>query len=290
MNWKIALTYLAIFALTTLVLALLPTYEWMMWEQSVIIPLCALLSTLLVYLSASLADTGNRPEGVIGTALFLLFFFPGLNNFMARNEEAFLELSSQCIVPFFIGQYNRVSAKNYSHIYVLMLLMGIFCSYTHDGITLPLCAGFLWLAFVNRSHFFRTACWPMVIGFVIGTSLSIWKHLHGGDSSMPSGMMEMFDRTSETLLLLWNTKIFIVSVVLTSWLSISRWGRKLLIENFHRQKLLCSCAMFSYCVLPFAPLGLENAVTGVCYFSMFWVLILLKALADKYLYKRFLKV
>ena len=130
----------------------------------------------------------------------------------------------------------------------------------------------------------------MVIGFVIGTSLSIWKHLHGGDSSMPSGMMEMFDRTSETLLLLWNTKIFIVSVVLTSWLSISRWGRKLLIENFHRQKLLCSCAMFSYCVLPFAPLGLENAVTGVCYFSMFWVLILLKALADKYLYKRFLKV
>ena len=286
LNIKLGLTYLTIFALTTLLLALLPTYDWMVWEQSVIIPSCAMLSTLLLYLSANLADTGNRVEGVIGTALFLLVFFPGVDNFFERDEGAILDLCSQCIVPFFIGQYNRVSTKNYSNIYALMLLMGIFCSYTHDGITIPLCAGFLWLAFLNRGHFFRTACWPMVIGFVIGTSLSVWHHLHSGSDSMPDGLMSMLDRTGKTLLLLWNTKIFVLSLVLNSWLSVSRWGRQMLITNFRRHTLLCSCMMFSYGVLPFAPLGLENAVTGVCFFSMFWVLILIKSLWMKYIYKK----
>ena len=285
MTVKLALTYGLIYVLTMVLLALLPTYEWMVWEQGFIIPVCALLMTLLVYLSAALAGTGNRPAEVMFTALFLLIFSPGVENFFSRDEGAILELASQCIVPFFIGQYNRVSTKDYRHVYALMLLMGIFCSYTHDGITIPLCAGFLWLAFVNRSSFFRTACWPMVIGFAIGTSLSVWQHLHRGDTDMPTGLQAMFDRTGEILLLLWNTKIFIVSIALTSWLSFSRWGRRMLMENFHRQTLLCSCAMLSYCVLPFAPLGLENAVTGVCFFSMFWVLLLFKSLADKFIYK-----
>ncbi len=282
MNVRLALTYAAIFALTALVLAVLPTHEWMVWEQGVVIPLCALLFTLLVGLSASLAGTGQRPAGVLFTALFLAFFFPGAEGFLSRDEGAILNLASQCIVPFFIGQYERIHDKNFHWAYLLMLLMGIFCSYTHDGITLPLCAGFLWLAFVNRDRFFRTACWPMVVGFVLGTSASVWHHLHIVGSDMPGGLSTMLSRTGQTLLLLWDTKIFVLSIALTSWLSIYRWGRRMLIGNFRRHALLCACTMFSYCVLPFAPLGLENAVTGVCFFSMFWVLILLKSLAEKF--------
>ncbi|MCR4920600.1 MAG: hypothetical protein K5945_02685 [Bacteroidaceae bacterium] len=250
----------------------------MVWEQSVVIPVCALLFTLLVYLSATMADTGNRPVEVLGTALFLLIFFPGVENFFARDEEAMLELSSQCIVPFFITQYKRVSQRDYRHVYALMLLMGIFCSYTHDGITLPLCGSFLWIAFLNRDTFFKTACWPMVIGFLIGTVLSIWHHLNTGEGDMPDGLEGMLTRTGETLLLLWNTKVFLCSVALTSYLSIRRRGRRLLVKKFHEHTLLCCCAMLSFCVLPFAPLGIDNAVTGVCFFCMYWMLILAKSL------------
>ena len=42
--------------------------------------------------------------------------------------------------------------------------------------------------------------------------------------------------------------------------------------------LLCCCAMLSFCVLPFAPLGIDNAVTGVCFFCMYWMLILMNGL------------
>mgnify|MGYP006916075778 CR=1 FL=1 len=281
MRWKIAFSYLAVFVLVALMMALLPTHEWMAWEPAVVIPICALLFTLLVYLSATLADTGHLPLGIMGTALFLMLFFPGAENFFARDEVAMMELSSQCIVTFFIGQYNRVSRKDYRHGYFLMLLMGIFCSYTHDGITLPLCAGFLWMAVLHRDSFFRTACWPMVVGFVIGTSLSIWQHLSTGQNDIPSGIEGMLTRTGEILILLWDTKVFILSAALTSYLSVSRWGRQLLVKTFREQTLLCCCAMFSYLVLPFAPLGLENAVTGVCFFSMYWALILSKAVYEK---------
>ncbi len=287
MKWKLAITYLCIFVFVALVMALLPTHEWMMWEQSVVIPVCAILFTLLVYLSASMADTGKRHVEVLGTALFLLIFFPGVENFFARDEEAMLELSSQCIVPFFITQYQRVSQKDYRHVYALMLLMGIFCSYTHDGITLPLCGSFLWLAFLNRDTFFKTACWPMVIGFLIGTVLSIWQHLNSGEGDMPDGLQGMLTRTGETLLLLWNTKIFLLSVGLTAYLSMRRRGRRLLIEKFREHTLLCSCTMFSFCVLPFAPLGLENAVTGVNFFCMFWVLILVKSLVYQFIQRHY---
>ena len=92
MKWKLAITYLCIFVFVALVMALLPTHEWMMWEQSVVIPVCAMLFTLLVYLSASMADTGKRHVEVLGTVLVLLIFVPGVENFFARDEEAMLEL------------------------------------------------------------------------------------------------------------------------------------------------------------------------------------------------------
>lgn len=282
MKWEMAITYLCIFLLVGLMMALLPTHEWMVWEPAVVIPICALLFTLLVYLSAQLAGTGKGVVEVACTALFVLFFLPGADNFFARDEEAMLELSSQCIVPFFITQYQRVSQRDYRHVYALMLLMGIFCSYTHDGITLPLCGSFLWLAFVNRDTFFKTACWPMVIGFLIGTAFSIWHHLHTGQSDMPDGLQGMLSRTGETLLLLWNTKVFLLSVALTSYLSVNRWGRRLLAKKFHEHTLLCCCAMLSFCVLPFAPLGIDNAVTGVCFFCMYWALILVNSLSQPF--------
>ena len=38
MKWKIAVTYLCIFVLVGLMMALLPTHEWMVWEPAVVIP------------------------------------------------------------------------------------------------------------------------------------------------------------------------------------------------------------------------------------------------------------
>ena len=267
-------------------LAVLPFQHAITALDRLLVFLSALLFTLLVWLSTQLIGTGQKVESVIFTALFLLFFYPGITNFLSCDVEAVISLSSQCIVPFFIGQYNRVSHRDFRRVYVLMLLMGIFCSYTHDGITIPLCAAFLWLSFLSRSRFFRTACWPMVIGFIIGTGLSIWNAHRLGLSSMPSNLAGTISQTSTALQTLWDTKIFLLSVGLTAWLSVSRWGRQMLIANFREHTLLACCAMFSYCTLPFAPLGLENAVTGVCFFCIFWVLILVKSLTDKFYYGR----
>ena len=126
----------------------------------------------------------------------------------------------------------------------------------------------------------------MVIGFVIGTGLSIWKAHRTGVSSVPSNLAGTISQTSTALQILWNAKVFLLSVGLTAWLSVSRWGRQMLLANFREHTLLACCAMFSYCTLPFAPLGLENAVAGVCFFCMFWVLILVKSLTDKFYYRR----
>ncbi len=250
------------------------------------IGLSALLFTLLVFLSCRLVGTGWRVEGVVCTALFLIFFSPGVSKFLSRDVNAVVELGSQCIVPFFISQYNAVSQKDFKRIYVLMLLMGIFCSYTHDGITIPLCAGFLWMSLVNRSRFFRTACWPMVTGFLIGTGLSVWNAYYKGTNGAPSDLEQTISLTTRALQTLWDTKIFLFSVGLTAYLSVSRWGRRLLLDNFRKYTLLACCAMFSYCTLPFAPLGLDNAVTGVCFFCMLWTLILVKSLAYKFYYDK----
>ena len=286
MKKKIIATYLGILGVMMFLLAVLPFQHAITPTDRLLVFVSALLFTLLVWHSTKLIGTGQEVESVVFTALFILFFYPDITNFLSCDLEAVISLSSQCIVPFFIGQYNRVSQRNFQRIYVLMLLMGIFCSYTHDGITIPLCAGFLWLSFLNRDRFFRTACWPMVIGFVIGTGLSIWKAHRTGVSSVPSNLAGTISQTSTALQILWNAKVFLLSVGLTAWLSVSRWGRQMLLANFREHTLLACCAMFSYCTLPFAPLGLENAVAGVCFFCMFWVLILVKSLTDKFYYRR----
>ena len=283
---KILATYAGILIAMVCLLAVLPFQHAITPTDRLLVFVSALLFTLLVWLSTKLIGTGQKVESVVFTALFILFFYPDITNFLSCDLEAVISLSSQCIVPFFIGQYNRVSQRNFQRIYVLMLLMGIFCSYTHDGITIPLCAGFLWLSFLNRDRFFRTACWPMVIGFVIGTGLSIWKAHRTGVSSVPSNLAGTISQTSTALQILWNAKVFLLSVGLTAWLSVSRWGRQMLLANFREHTLLACCAMFSYCTLPFAPLGLENAVAGVCFFCMFWVLILVKSLTDKFYYRQ----
>ena len=282
MNKPSAPTYLGIFCAMLLLLVLTPTDHQTPWAMGLMILATASLYTLLVFLSCRLVHI-DRTEGIGACALFLLFFLPGANDFLTKDLDAILELGSQCIVPFFIGQYNKVSQKDFQRIYVLMLLMGIFCSYTHDGITIPLCVGFLWMAIVNRGVFFRTACWPMVIGFVIGTGISIWQSILAGKSDLHPHVSE----TTMALQILWDTKIFIASTGLTAYLSISKWGRKLLLENYKQHPLLACCAMFSYYTLPFAPLGLDNAVTGVCFFSMYWALILSKALAHKFYYNKY---
>ncbi len=283
---KIALTYLVIFGMAILILSLIPIRSDQAWEPAVIIPVTAALFTLLIYLICKIARTDDHPWWIFLTAIFVLFFFPGASTFFLLDEASVIELGSQCIVPFFIGQYNRVSQREFRRWYMLMLLMGIFCSYTHDGITIPLCAGFLWLAFLHRDHFFRSGCWPMVVGFLIGTSISIWQAYKKGFPGPPSDIETFTDHTVMIFQLLWDTKIFLLSVVLTGYLSMSLWGRRLLLQTIRDQSLLSWCTIFSVCTLPFAPLGLENAVIGVCFFSMIWTLCLGRSLAVKWNYSK----
>ena len=163
--------------------------------------------------------------------------------------------------------------------------MGIFCSYTHDGIAIPLCGGFLWMSWLTREEFFKRACWPMVIGFCIGTGLCLWQALSTGRIVFPSGLDQTISQTTLALQTLWDTKIFLLSLFLTAWLTVNRWGRQLLLHVFRQQMLLSLCTLFSLFTMPFAPLGLEQAVDGVCFFCLFWTLLLLRQLADRYYYK-----
>lgn len=285
MDKKTILTYALIFAFSALLLMVLPMRGPVVWQPEVVISLSAMLYTLLVFLSCRLVGI-SRPEGIVSVAVFLALFLPRGQTFTDRNIEAVMELTSQCIVPFFISQYHRIREKDFRHIYVLMVLMGIFCSYTHDGITIPLCLGFLWMWFIHRDRFFSTACWPMVVGFVIGTSISIWQALTDGTSSAPADLRESISRTTLALQILWDTKIFMISILLTAYLSLYRWGRRILLGIFRRHTLLSCCATFSFCTLPFAPLGLDNAVTGVCFFCMYWSMLIGNALAEKFYYGR----
>lgn len=281
---RLTLTYMGIFCALCCILDCLPGMESTAWEPMVIIPLTAMLFTLLIFLTCQMARTGKRVEGVVGSALFLVMFFPGASSFFALDEEALMALGSQCIVPFFIGQYNRVSKRDFHQGHLLMLLMGVFCSYTHDGISIPLCVGFLWLAFLNRGRFFRTACWPMVTGFALGTGLCIWNAYREGTVDNPVDLHGLTERTAMAMQILWDTKIFLLTMGVTAWVASNRWGRKLILQTYKEQPLLSSCAMFSCCTLPFAPLGLDNAVTGVCFFCMVWMLCLLRSLAQKFYY------
>ena len=286
-----ALTYGLIFLGVWIGLIVYPMRGGYMWDpwaielNGIVNLLTAMLFALFVYLTAHLARTDQTVAGILATAMFILFFCPGVEVFFDRDEAALTELASQCIVPFFISQYNRVSQRDFHRWYLLMLLMGIFCSFTHNGITIPLCCAFVWLALQRRERFFRQACWPMVVGVIIGTALSLYRRW--GDSltaTMNPEVMTSF--TSIALKTLWETKVFVISLGLTGYLLSTRQGRKDVLYIFRRHYVLTLCSLFSLFTLPFAPLGIENAVTGVCFFSMFWLLFLCQHLAEKYLKRK----
>ena len=214
------------------------------------------------------------------TAVFMLFFAPGSSVFFSRDEDAILELCSQCIVPFFLTQYKRISRKDFKKAYAFMLLMGIFCSFTHDGITLPLCLAFLLLAWQRRNEFFRLACWPMVAGWFVGTVLQFATRDHLPD--LTPDLVALSNRTTQVLSLLWDTKIFVLSAGLTFWLSTTSWGRMELRRTLRRQRLIAYSLLFALSCVPFAPLGIDNAVTGVCFFGMLWALLLCQGLMRRY--------
>ena len=284
-RWTQTAAYFVIFFGVWAGLAAIPPKGGYMWEPWTINILTTSFFTLFVYLTAHLARTGQTFIGIIGTAAFIVFFFPGEETFFYRDLNALIEISSQCIVPFFITQYTRVSQKEFQRWYFLMLLMGIFCSYTHDGITIPLCCTFVWLAFQRRERFFRQACWPMVVGVIIGTGLSIWQR-RNDSLNLATNLEAISSVTSIALQTLWETKVFVLTVLLTGYMASQKKGRKDLRYIVRRHYVMALCMLFALLTMPFAPLGIDNAVTGVCFFSMFWLLFLCQYLAEKYLKRK----
>ena len=281
------LVYLTIFLIMSLLLALAPSGWISIWDPRIIVPCTACLFTLLVWLVARLLGTNSRPLEILVTAVFLLLFSPGSSIFFSQDEEAIIELSSQCIVPFFLSQYNRIHRKDFRRIYVLMLLMGIFCSFTHDGITLPLCLAFLLLAWQRRSEVFHRACWPMMAGWLIGTILQFVSRNH--IPSLTPDIEELTSRTSLILGLLWDVKIFALSLLLTAWFTTTVWGRRELVRAWRRNRLVGYSLIFALATVPFAPLGNDNAVAGVSFFSMLWSMILLLGLERQWQGRRLLR-
>ena len=274
---KLYLTYLVIFAVMLSALALFPKTGGYIWQAEIINPLSALLFTLLVYLTGRIAHSTQSVTGILCTALFILLFCPDSRHFFNRDETAVVELSSTCIVPFFISQYTRISNKNFKYGYFLMLLMGIFCSYTHDSITIPLCAAFLTLSYLQRDRLFRLACWPMVIGFAIGTTLTLLQSAYWNSAAW-GDLTALSTQTADGFAQLWETKVFIFATLLTIYFLSSRKRRRRLWRISREHKLLTYCLLYSFCAIPFAPLGLDNAISGVCFFYMFWALFLFQQL------------
>lgn len=54
--------------------------------------------------------------------------------------------------------------------------------------------------------------------------------------------------------------------------------RKRLWRISREHKLLTYCLLYSFCAIPFAPLGIDSAISGVCFFCMFWALFLFQQL------------
>lgn len=274
------LTYLAIFLFVALMLVVLPKDGGGAWAPRIIVPATAALFTLLVWLIARFIGTDDNALDLVVTAFFIILFAPGSQIFFSLDEGGIIELCSQCIVPFFLTQYTRISRKNFKTAYALMLLMGIFCSFTHDGITLPLCLAFLALAWQRRADFFRLACWPMVAGWLVGTILQFATR-----DRLPSLTPDFDALTSRTALilgLLWDTKVFVFALGLTVWLTTVSWGRGELLRLVKRQRLITYSLIFALSLVPFAPLGIDNAVTSVCFFSMLWALLIVKRLEQRY--------
>lgn len=266
---KMAVTYVATFVGVLVCLTLFPPSEGYYWEPLPINIASSLLFALLTVLTIRMLNISITPLNAMGVALFLSLFSTGATQFFMRNEESLTQLAAQCIVPFFITQYLRVSKKDFGRWYLLMLLMGIFCSYTHNGITIPLCATFLWLSF-RRKHFWRRACWPMVVGFCIGTVLSIWHVLH--EDSVSAGFTAPVESTTQAIRLLWDTKIIVFGLGLTAYLLMQKKGRRTLRYIARRNAVLSICLAMSLLTLPLALLGVDNAIEGVCFFSMLMAL------------------
>ncbi len=288
---KLILSYLIIGVVLMTSLTLLPVPGGYTWTPWVVNLATTVLFLLLIFLTSRLARTDKTCWGVLLTGAFILLFCPGVEKFFLRDEQGLLELGSQCIVPFFIGQYTRIRRKDFHRWYFLMLLMGIFCSYTHNGVSIPLFATFMWLSFRHLKGFFRMACWPMVIGFAIGTTLSIiitddadnQLTLH---NSLPEAIRHLSSNTLRILRTLWDTKVFVISIVMTGYLLYGPKGRMMLQRIARRHFALIVCLIFSLISMPLAPLGIDNAVHGVCFFCMFWLLFLVKYLAERYLAKK----
>lgn len=270
---KTVFIYILIFVCLFLLLTFIPKTGGYVWQPEVINGISALLLTLLIFLVGQIAGTSKTLTGILGTAVFTLLFCPKSHMFFYRDEQAVIELTSVCIVPFFISQYKRIATKNFKYGYFIMLLMGIFCSYTHDGITIPLCLSFLLLSYLQRKQFFGLACWPMVIGFAIGTTLSLLRSSYLTWDSFGDFQL-LTTQTANAFMQLWETKVFIFATLLSLYYLLSRRRRKRLWPIFKQHRLLSFCLLFSVCTVPFAPLGMDNAIQGVCFFCMFWVLFL----------------
>ena len=281
------LTYLLVMLVMCLVMALWPTTSFVVWEPRFIVPVTAALFVLLVWLVARFLGTDQTPFDILVTATLLILFAPNSSLFFSQDEEAIIELSSQCIVPFFLSQYNRIRSKDFRRVYVLMLLMGIFCSFTHDGITLPLCLSFLLLAWQRRAEVLHRACWPMMAGWLIGTILQFLSRGH-----MPSLAPDIVGLTSRTALifgLLWDTKVFVLVTLLSAWFSTTVWGRSELRRAWRRNRLVAYSLAFALFTVPFAPLGIDNAVTSVCFFAMLWGMLLLLGLERQWKMRRLMR-
>lgn len=263
------LIYMTTFIAVWVCLFLYPPQRENTWNPLVINLFISLLFTLLIVLVTHLIGIKISLPNTLYVALFLAVFCPESEAFFIRDESSLAALGSECAVPFFISQYNRVSHKNFRWWYFLMLLMGFFSSLTHNSITIPLCLTFILLSFY-RKQFFHRACWPMVIGFCIGTGVSLWQAL--------KHLPEATDPTSETintaliLHMLWRTKVFVLALALTAYLSVLRQGRRAIRYFARRNTVLTLCLLLSLFTLPMAPLGLENSISGLCFFSMLWLL------------------
>ncbi len=281
------LAYIIVFLLMCMLLMLSPSGQGSVWDPRIIIPLSAGLFTLLAYLIARFLGTDGKFREILATAAFLIFFSPGSSIFFSQDEEALIELSSQCIVPFFLSQYIRIRSKDFRAVYALMLLMGIFCSFTHDGITLPLCLAFLLLAWQRRAEVMHRACWPMMAGWLIGTILQFVSRNHW--PSLTPDIQGITSRTALILGLLWDTKVFVLGVVLTAWFTTTVWGRRELRRTWRRNRLVAYSLAFALTTVPFAPLGIDNAVMGVCFFAMLWSMLLLLGLERQWEGRRLMR-